>query len=67
MLILIFLVWIHCLLKMHSVQNEHLTITSGQIRNSGINFVCVCLHVPVMRAYRRSIGIAPHISNFGTS
>jgi hypothetical protein len=44
--ILIFLVWIHCLLKMHSMQDEHLTITSGQIRNSGIN--CVCLHVLVI-------------------
>lgn len=43
MTILIYLVWIHCLLKMHSVQDEHPTVTSGQIRNSGINCVCVCV------------------------
>jgi hypothetical protein len=42
---LIFLVWIHCLLKMHPVQDEHPTVTSGQIRNSGINRVCVCVCV----------------------
>ena len=68
MTILIYLVWIHCLLKMHSVQDEHPTVTSGQIRNSGINCVCVCvcLHVLVMRAYRGSRSIAPHIPNFGT-
>jgi len=45
--ILIFLVWIHCLLKMHSVQDEHPTITSGQIRNSGLNHACACARVCV--------------------
>ena len=56
MSILIFPVWIHCLLKMHSMQDEHPTITSGQIRNSGINHLSVCVCVCVCVSMFMSCG-----------